>query len=140
MRSVQGMRATRVVTTLVAVIAAFLLAAAPAQAAGHTTVVYTGDGGAIYGGKAIFWGGLNPEQFQVCDTQVDDMRVWARWSWDGGSVTLSDADGASDFCQNDTPHVARKQVPEGATVEIEVCRRNGADGPKRDCGFNYGEA
>ncbi|MET8214652.1 hypothetical protein [Streptomyces hirsutus] len=68
------------------------------------------------------------------------MRVRAPWSWKGGSVTLSDADGSSPFCGGKPAHSARKQVPEGATVEITVCRRNGADGAKKDCGSNYGKA
>jgi hypothetical protein len=139
MRSTRRIRAKHVATTLAAVPAAFLLAASPAQAAGSTTVVYTSDGG-TYAGKAIFWGGYDQEAFQVCDTEKDGMRVWAEWKWDGGSVTLSDADGSSAFCDDNPAHVARKQVPEGSDVLITVCRRDGASGPKKDCGFNYGKA
>ncbi|MET9830584.1 hypothetical protein ABZ078_15000 [Streptomyces sp. NPDC006385] len=140
MRSIRGVRAKHIATTLAAVPAAFLLTVAPAQAAGSTTVVYTSDGGSTMAGKAIFWGGYDKEAFQVCDTESDGMRVWAHWSWNGGSVTLSDADGSSAFCDDKPAHIARKQVPEGATVEITVCRRDGANGVKKDCGFNYGKA
>jgi len=140
MRSIRRIRTKHAAMTLGAVSAALLLAAPPAQAAGSTTVVYTDNGGSTYAGKAIFWGGYNPEQFMVCDTKADDMRVWAHWSWNGGSVTLEDADGSSAFCQHTGAHVTRKQVPEGARVEITVCRRKGADGPKKDCGFSYGKA
>ncbi|SDF76867.1 hypothetical protein [Streptomyces griseoaurantiacus] len=140
MRSTRRIRATRVATTLAAAAAGFLLTAAPAQAAGHTTVVYTTEGGSTFAGKAIFWGGYDQEAFEVCDTESDGMRVWAQWTWNGGSVTLSDADGSSAFCDDRASHIARKQVPEGSTVEITVCRRNGASGTKKDCGFGYGEA
>ncbi|WNI31500.1 hypothetical protein [Streptomyces sp. ITFR-6] len=111
---------------------------APAQAAGKTTVTYTSEGGSTYGGKAIFWGGYDQEAFQVCDTKKDGMAAWAHWSWKGGSVTLEDANGSTAFCDNEPQHIARKQVPEGSTVDITVCRvKNSA---KRDCTYSFGKA
>lgn len=138
MRSIRRIPVKRVATTLAAVPAAFLLTMAPAQAAGSTTVVYTAEGGSTYGGKAIFWGGYDQEAFEVCDTKADNMAVWAQWTWPGGSVTLEDANGSTSFCDHDPQHIARKQVPEGASVDIKVCRV--ANGVKRDCGYGIGKA
>ncbi|MCZ9350995.1 hypothetical protein NGM36_14480 [Streptomyces mutabilis] len=133
------LRAKHVVTTLAAVPAALVLAmAAPAQAAGSTTVAYTSEGGSTYGGKAIFWGGYSPEAFQVCDTKSDGMAARAYWSWKGGSVTLTDANGSSAYCDNDARHIAQKNVSEGYSVDIKVCRvKNGVN---RDCTYSVGKA
>ncbi|MBZ6089976.1 hypothetical protein KVH02_16800 [Streptomyces olivaceus] len=138
MRSTGMIRAKHVMTTLAAVPAAFLLTMAPAHAAGHSTVVYTSEGGSTYGGKALFWGGYDWEAFEVCDTKSDGMAARAYWSWKGGSVTLIDANGSTAFCDKDPQHIARKNVPENAYVDIKVCRVKG--GKDRDCTTSVGRA
>ncbi|MFI9248315.1 hypothetical protein ACIGXF_38500 [Streptomyces sp. NPDC053086] len=119
------------------------MAVAPANAAGHTVVAYTTDSDSgVAGGKAIFHGNTDPEWAQVCDTKADGMRAWAQVSWrqhgQWQDFTLEDADGSSSFCDND--HAKQHQIPEGTQVTIEVCLKDGANGPRKYCGSNITDA
>ncbi|WP_329111811.1 hypothetical protein [Streptomyces sp. NBC_01353] len=120
--------------------AALLLATTPAQAAGTTKVVYTGDGGSVKGGKAVFAGSTDPERFQVCDTEADGMAARAYFSWSGSShpeLTLMDNNGATSFCVGGE-FLAERQIPENTTVQITVCRVSA--GWDQDCVVDWGRA
>ncbi|MER5632641.1 hypothetical protein [Streptomyces nitrosporeus] len=103
-------------------------------------MAYTSDGPGTLGAKAISHGHADPEFFEVCDTKADGMRAWAQFTWDGSTVTLQDADGATAFCQNPNPHATSRQIPEGRTINIKVCLRDGANGPLKECGYNTGKS
>ncbi|MFB7353369.1 hypothetical protein [Streptomyces gardneri] len=111
---------------------------APAQAAGGTTVAYTGDSGSTHGGKAIFFGAAAPESFQVCDTKADGMAVRAYFRWNHSLVTIMDDDGSSAFCDNKPGNITRHEVPEGTQVEFKVCRVSA--GRDQDCSNEIGRA
>ena len=140
MHSSRRIHVRRVVGILFAVPAAITLASTPAQAAGHTTVVYSNDGGSTFGAKSIFYGNQDPERFQTCDTKSDGYRSWSKLTWPGGSVTIEDSDGSSAFCDDKPGNIVSKNVPEGATVEITTCLKDGANDTPFDCGFGYGDA
>lgn len=143
MRSTGMIRTKRFAAVATAVPAAILLTLAPAEAAGSTKVVYTGDGGSTYGGKAIFTGGTHPEKFQVCDTEADGMAARAYFWWDGenggpdGLITLMDDNGSNPFCVGGE-YVAEYDVHEGASVQITVCRVSA--GWDQDCRVDWGHA
>lgn len=140
MRSIPSISAKRWTVAICAAAAAVAMSVSPATAAGTTVVAYTSDGPGTLAGKAIFNGVADPEFMSVCDTKADGMRAWASFTWDGSTVVLEDADGASDFCQNPNPHATSRQIPEGRTVTVRVCRRDGPTGPLRDCGVVTGKS
>lgn len=140
MRSIRNMSTRRWSVAVCAAAAATMMSISPATAAGTTVVAYTSDGPGKLAAKAIFNGAANPEFMYVCDTEADGMRAWASFTWDGSTVVLEDADGASDFCQNPNPHATSRQIPEGRTVTVRVCRRDGPTGPLRDCGYVTGKS
>lgn len=140
MRSVLSISARRWSIALCAAAAAIMMSVSPATASGTSVVAYTTDGPGVIGGKGIFRGGQDPENMEVCDTKADGMRAWAQFTWDGSTVTLEDADGATDFCENPTTHWKQVQIVEGRTVTVKVCRRDGASGPLKDCGYVTGKS
>ncbi|WP_327175434.1 hypothetical protein OG599_09010 [Streptomyces sp. NBC_01335] len=103
-------------------------------------MAYTSDGPGTLGAKAISHGAGDPEFFEVCDTKSDGLRAWAQFTWDGSTVTLEDADGASDFCQDPNPHATSRQITEGRTINVKVCLRDGASGPLTSCGYVTGKS
>jgi len=145
MRSKRRIKVGRVAGVLIATVSAMALASSPAVAEtdGHTVVVYSDDPGATKGAKSIFFGRADPEAFQTCDTQSDGYRSYSKFTWAGGHITLEDADGASDFCDDNPRHIERKDLPKGTEVTIETCLLDGplSDGNKPfDCAYGYGDA
>ncbi|MEU2283552.1 hypothetical protein ABZ614_16760 [Streptomyces sp. NPDC013178] len=121
--------------------AAFALQIGPASAS-TTVSVKTTDGGAI-GGTAIVWGDSkfwvdeslhDRETLGACDKQADGLRVWAVATYPVGdhfqAKTVEDADGAGNGCK----HLVLPNIPEGKTIEITACLKDGADGTPKYCG------
>ncbi|MFJ2816115.1 MULTISPECIES: hypothetical protein [Streptomyces] len=140
MRSMLSINGKRWSVALFAAAAATVLSVSPSSAAGTTVIAYTSDQPGHVAAKAVFNGVSDPELMYVCDVEADGMRAWAQWTWDGSTVTLEDADGASTFCQDPNPHMTTRQIPEGRTVHVKVCRKDGANGTLRDCGYATGQS
>ncbi|MDI2031377.1 hypothetical protein QFW96_22300 [Saccharopolyspora sp. TS4A08] len=117
--------------------AATVAQADPVQAMGE-------DGGAVTlddnpGGKAIFF--HDGDVLEVCDMQEDGLRAWGSVSWSDSSgnhrVQAEDTDGANppDRCE-----FKNVNIPEGKSVTIEACLKDGADGARRYCFTGKGVA
>jgi hypothetical protein len=115
-----------------------------AQAAPDPIRIMGEDGGAVTvddnpGGKAIFW--HDGDLLEVCDMQEDGMRAWGAliWSDSAGShyIQAEDANGShpADDCT-----FKNVNIPEGKSVSIEACLKNGANGERKYCFSGKGVA
>ncbi|GGT53496.1 hypothetical protein GCM10010256_07860 [Streptomyces coeruleorubidus] len=67
-------------------------------------------------------------------------RVKAIFKWPGGSASIRDMDGSSDFCDNRPEGTERHNAPEGKKIEIAVCLYEKSIGHEWDCGYGFSES
>ncbi|MBB5159341.1 hypothetical protein [Saccharopolyspora phatthalungensis] len=112
-------------------------AATAAQATPSPIQTKGKDGGAVTlddnpGGKAIFW--HDGDLFEVCDMQADGLRAWGALSWRDShgrhAVQSEDTNGSHPV---DRCAFKKVNIPEGKTVTVEACLKNGPNGERRFC-------
>ena len=107
------------------------LNAAPASAAQAVTRAYANSGSPRYvdvGDGGYHNIGRNVVTFTACDTYPDGQRIVAWFSWQGGSRTVVDANGANNGCTSENVYVA-----EYTRIDANVCRQDGASGTPNAC-------
>lgn len=117
----------KVAAGVIAASAAVLLSASPAAAAQD---IYANTTDPFNGGIARFT--AHGEHFSVCDGKPDGKRAVAHWAafTPGQTVygTLHDSNGSGNDCAT-----ANKSFPEGTSVSLRVCLRDGANGADQYC-------
>ncbi|MER7000944.1 hypothetical protein [Streptomyces sp. NPDC000410] len=127
-------------TALVSVltVAGVAFAQGPAVAAPEEVSVYTTDGDP--GGMSNWNGDKNSsssaEVWNACDHDRDGYRAVTFITYSGTTWEIQDADGDNGNCAL-TDDV---NFPEGATVKVTACLRNGANGTPKFCASTQGRA
>ncbi|MEE1812027.1 hypothetical protein [Streptomyces sp. BE133] len=128
------MKARRI--TVVASFAAATMALSTSTAmAGTDAIAYTSDAG--WGGWAKFVS--NGDRLDVCDTRADGKRVHGEllYTTSTGSYrrVAEDTDGANNACASKSG-----DIPEGTSVTVRVCLKDGANGAEEYCATKRGTA
>ncbi|MFC8220237.1 hypothetical protein ACFUTY_18950 [Streptomyces sp. NPDC057362] len=128
------MRAMSAGGALLAGAAAVMFAAGPASAGTDIYVDTTDPFNSAAAGFTAYG-----EVFTVCDNRSDGKRASAHISWIGSSasywIPLEDANGSGNSC-------ARKDlsIPEGESVTVQICVKDGANGTPQYCATKHGVA
>ncbi|MFE3905270.1 hypothetical protein ACFXPY_34520 [Streptomyces sp. NPDC059153] len=123
-------------TAVVASFAAATMALSAGTAmAGTDAIAYTNDAG--WGGWAKFVS--NGDRLDVCDTKADGKRVHGEliYTTSTGSYrrVVEDTNGANNTCAS-----KGGDIPEGTSVTVRVCLKDGADGAEQYCATKHGTA
>ncbi|MBE1487690.1 hypothetical protein [Plantactinospora soyae] len=129
---------------LAAFSAVAMIAVASTPAVAATTVSVRTTDGLPVGGTAIVWGNWEPgdsrEVLGACDKHADGLRAYAeaqylrngQWQY----YATEDADGANQTCR----HLSLPNIPEGTTIHIKACLKDGPNGAQRYCGTGTAKA
>ncbi|MBN0043919.1 hypothetical protein JS756_07300 [Streptomyces actuosus] len=114
--------------------AAVILAAGPAAAGTDVYVDTTDPWNSAAAGFHAYG-----EIFTVCDNRADGMRASGHIGWLDSKashwVPLEDANGANNSCAR-----LDLEIPEGKTVTVEICVKDGAKGTPKYCAIKRGVA